>query len=165
MPPNPSFPMRKIHSLTATSGRKAPGFDHMPQQILLRDRLNGQPATHSVVMDWQDGVPLTPRTLIMERVRNEWEAQKAEREVNASGQLKPLVDRAMMERMNPFRFKSQGEAPVTLGSVTAMALEGFTRNSFFLLIDGQQITDLDQVITLKPTSDVTFVRLMPLKGG
>jgi hypothetical protein len=84
---------------------------------------------------------------------------------NASGQLKPLVDRAMMERMNPFRFKSQGEAPVTLGSVTAMALEGFTRNSFFLLIDGQQITDLDQVITLKPTSDVTFVRLMPLKGG
>jgi len=25
--------------------------------------------------------------------------------------------------------------------------------------------DLDQVITLRPTSDVTFVRLMPLKGG
>jgi hypothetical protein len=137
----------------------------MPQQILLRDRLNGQPPTQSVVMDWQDGIPLTPRTLIMERVRSEWEAQKAERDAVANGQLKPLVDQAMMGRMNPYRFKSKGETAVTLGSVTSLALEGFTRNSFFLLVDGQQITDLDQEITLRPTSDVTFVRLMPLKGG
>jgi hypothetical protein len=49
--------------------------------------------------------------------------------------------------------------------VTHLALDGFVRNAFFLVIDGRQATALDEVIPLRPTSNVTFVRLMPLKGG
>jgi hypothetical protein len=32
-------------------------------------------------------------------------------------------------------------------------------------VDGRQVTHLDEVILLRPTSHVTFVRLLPLKGG
>ena len=141
----------------------------MPLQLLLRDQVNGRPGDSALVMEWQDGVPLTPRTLILELVRAEWEARqeerKAERDGKARGALPPLVDAAMMQRMNPYRSKRLGEGPVTLESVTALALDGFARNAFFVVVDGRQVADLDEVVPLQPTSDVTFVRLMPLKGG
>jgi hypothetical protein len=136
--------------------------DEMLQQLHLRDRTYGRMATAPRVMDWQDSVPLTPRTLISERVRIEWEAQEAERLVEAGGTLPPLVDVAVMRRLNPYR---AAEAPVTLESVTALALDGFLRNAFFLVVDGRQATDLDEVIPLRPTSEVTFVRLLQLQGG
>jgi hypothetical protein len=74
----------------------------------------------------------------------------------------------MMRRLNPYRESPASPteaAPVTLESVTALALDGFRRNAFFLVVDGQQATDLDMPIQLRPTSEVTFVRLVPLKGG
>jgi hypothetical protein len=163
--------MRNIHPLPAVfPAPLAVEGDEMLQQLHLRDRTYGRMATAPRVMDWQDGVPLTPRTLISERVRIEWEAQQAEREAKARevaraaearGALPPLVDVAMMRRLNPYR----AEAPVTLESVIALALDGFLRNAFFLVVDGRQATDLDEVIPLRPTSDVTFVRLLPLQGG
>ena len=55
--------------------------------------------------------------------------------------------------------------PATLGSVTALALDGFVRNAFFLIVDGRQVTELDETIPFRPTSEVTFVRLVPLVGG
>jgi hypothetical protein len=145
--------------------------DEMLKQLHLRDRTYGRMPTAPRVMDWQDSVPLTPRTLISERVRIEWEVQDAEREAKiremaraaeARGSLPPLVDVAMMRRLNPYR---AAEVPVTLESVTALALDGFLRNAFFLVVDGRQATDLDEVIPLRPTSEVTFVRLLPLQGG
>ena len=145
----------------------------MLQQLHLRDRTYGRMATAPRVIDWRDGVPLTPRTLIAERVRIEWEAQEAERvakaredEARAARGAPPLVDIAMMRRLNPFRSAQAKEGkPITLESVTALALDGFLRNAFFLVVDGRQATDIDEAIPLKPTSDVTFVRLLPLQGG
>jgi hypothetical protein len=144
----------------------------MLQQLRLRDRTSGRPATAPLVMDWQDGVPLTPRTLICERVRIEWEAREAERAAEARaaearGSLPPLVDVAMMRRLNPYRSARVAEAGrrLTLEAATALALDGFLRNAFFLVVDGRQATDLDEVIPLRPASDVTFVRLLPLQGG
>jgi hypothetical protein len=141
------------------------------QQLIVRDQVHGRPPTDTFNMPWQDSVPLTPRMLIAERVRLEWETQEqerqAERDRKASGNSMsaPLVDGAMMQRMNPYRFGIRSGGTVTLKSVTDLAIEGFGRNAFFLIVDGRQIADLDEVIPFKPTSDVTFVRLIPLKGG
>src|SRR5262245_48578778 len=104
--------------------------DEMLQQLHLRDRTYGRMATAPRVIDWQDGGPLTPRTLICERVRIEWEAQEAEREAKAREDearaargAPPLVDIAMMRRLNPFRSAQAAEGkPITLESVTALAL-------------------------------------------
>ena len=47
----------------------------------------------------------------------------------------------------------------------AVALAAFARNGFFMIFDGRQITDLDDVLTVKDDSTVTFLRLVPLVGG
>ena len=45
------------------------------------------------------------------------------------------------------------------------ALDAFQRNGFLLLVDDRQLTDLDEEVVLKPGSQVTFLRLVPLVGG
>lgn len=47
----------------------------------------------------------------------------------------------------------------------AVALKAFARNGFFMIYDGRQIVDLDEVLTVEPESAVTFLRLVPLVGG
>ena len=47
----------------------------------------------------------------------------------------------------------------------AVALEAFARNGFFMIFDGRQVVDLDEVLTIEPDSAVTFLRLVPLVGG
>jgi hypothetical protein len=47
----------------------------------------------------------------------------------------------------------------------AVALEAFARNGFFMIFDGRQIVDLDEVLTVEQDSAVTFLRLVPLVGG
>jgi hypothetical protein len=52
-------------------------------------------------------------------------------------------------------FKAQFETAVT----------AFARNGFFILVDDNQLDDLDEVITLRPGTQVSFVKLTPLVGG
>jgi hypothetical protein len=46
-----------------------------------------------------------------------------------------------------------------------VATDAFTRNGFFVLVDGQQVTELDAELALDADSDVRFVRLVALVGG
>ena len=45
------------------------------------------------------------------------------------------------------------------------ALQSFKRKGFMIIVDEQQLEDLDECVTLKATSKVTFLRLTPLIGG
>jgi hypothetical protein len=45
------------------------------------------------------------------------------------------------------------------------ALEAFARNGFFMIFDGRQIIDLDEVLTIEDDSAAVFLRLVPLVGG
>ncbi|MGF1723148.1 hypothetical protein [Photobacterium nomapromontoriensis] len=45
------------------------------------------------------------------------------------------------------------------------AVEHFQRNGFFVLIDGKQITDLNQLIIWREGLNITFLQLVPLIGG
>jgi hypothetical protein len=47
----------------------------------------------------------------------------------------------------------------------AVALDAFARNGFFMIFDGRQIVDLDEVLIVEHDSAVTFLRLVPLVGG
>jgi hypothetical protein len=132
----------------------------MPQRLVLHDQSHGRPPAQALELEWQDGVPLTARKLIAERVRLEWQSQAAVRPAAAAGATR-------MHRLNPFRrdVSATAPAPETLEHATASALHGFARNAFFLVVDGRQVTGLDEMIPLRPISNVTFVRLVPLNGG
>ncbi|MGJ5204810.1 hypothetical protein [Bradyrhizobium sp. HKCCYLR20261] len=59
------------------------------------------------------------------------------------------------------------KSPVVVRSepLVATALAAFARSGFFMIFDGRQIEDLDEVLTVEPDSAVTFLRLVPLVGG
>jgi hypothetical protein len=122
-----------------------------------------------MVLDWRAGTQLTARTLITERIRIEWEARQAERAAGGNDTLPPLVTLETMQRLNPYWGPRRGtggkKSPETLEAVTKVALEGFRRNAFFLIVDGRQVTELDEAIPFRTTSQVTFLRLVPLVGG
>jgi hypothetical protein len=46
-----------------------------------------------------------------------------------------------------------------------LAQEAFTRNGFFLLVDDRQVQSLNETVTIAPTTQVSFVKLVPLVGG
>lgn len=45
------------------------------------------------------------------------------------------------------------------------AFEAFASNGFFMIFDGRQVTDLDEVLHIHHDSTLTFIRLTPLVGG
>ncbi|MEV7328837.1 hypothetical protein [Micromonospora sp. NPDC093244] len=48
---------------------------------------------------------------------------------------------------------------------TRVALEGFVRNRFVVLVDDRQVTALDDKVNLHAGSRITFLKLVPLVGG
>jgi hypothetical protein len=45
------------------------------------------------------------------------------------------------------------------------ALNAFTRNGFFLLVNDRQIENMDEEIAIGLNTQVAFVKLVPLVGG
>ncbi len=46
-----------------------------------------------------------------------------------------------------------------------VALDAFQKNSYFVLVDDQQVESLTQEVQIRPNSSVSFVQLVPLVGG
>jgi len=45
------------------------------------------------------------------------------------------------------------------------AIKLFKNNGFFIIVDGKQITELDEMIMLRENSQIEFFRLAQLVGG
>ncbi len=45
------------------------------------------------------------------------------------------------------------------------ACTSFERNGFLVLVDGRQVSELDERIDLLADSEIQFVKLVPLVGG
>jgi hypothetical protein len=117
------------------------------------DHAGAQPPIAVGSLSWSEGVPITARLLITERVRRELETL-FERFDARGGELPA----ALVTLSADTRAMTPDEAIET-------ALRAFSANRFFLLVDRRQITDLDAPFPLTPASNVVFLRLMPLKGG
>ncbi|MEJ0049164.1 MAG: hypothetical protein WDN04_25920 [Rhodospirillales bacterium] len=50
-------------------------------------------------------------------------------------------------------------------AMVGVALAGFERNRFFVLVNDRQVTALDEVVPLADATEVTFLHLTPLRGG
>ena len=48
---------------------------------------------------------------------------------------------------------------------TERALRAFKKGRFVVVVDGRQVNEADDKVTLTPDSTVTFVRLVPVRGG
>jgi hypothetical protein len=117
------------------------------------DQAGAQPPIAVGSLSWSEGVPITARLLIAERVRGEFE-RLFERFDAPGGEL-PAALVAL----------SANARAMTPDEAIETALRGFSANRFFLLVDRRQIVDLDTAFPLTPKSAVVFLRLTPLKGG
>ena len=103
---------------------------------------------------------LTLRELIRHRVREEVARYNLDRGPNFFGLVQPSDTEATL---NGYRLR----APRTLDweRQADIAVGGFTKNAFFVLVGNRQVDDLDEALELHEADDLAFVRLVPLVGG
>jgi hypothetical protein len=124
--------------------------------LTLRDQVMARPAEPSLVLPWREGAPMRLADLIRERVMLEWDR----REDGEGFAGRPLVEAGASPGGG-----RRGAGLLTRDEAVALALDGFRRNAFFVVVDDRQVTELDAEIRIAPETAITFVRLLPLVGG
>ena len=104
---------------------------------------------------------ITVRDLIKRRVCDEVDRFNAQQNQAVFQGLVQPTDTEV--ELNGYRMRS----PRLLDADTqcAAALEAFTTNGFFMLVDDHQVEALDEEIAIGPATRVSFVKLVPMVGG
>jgi hypothetical protein len=103
---------------------------------------------------------ITVRDLIRERVSHEVEEYNRQKPDTFRG----LVQPSDSERtLNGYRLKQ----PRAIDAATqlAKAIDAFRGNQIIMIVDDRQVESLDDEITVRPSTRVSFLRLTPLVGG
>ena len=104
---------------------------------------------------------ITLRELITQRIHEEVDNfnQQQEHQLFAG-----LVQPSDTEKtLNGYRMRKPRR--VEYDKQLDLALKAFGSNGFFVLVNDKQVEDLDETLTLREDSQVSFVKLVPLVGG
>lgn len=131
----------------------------MPVSITVRDETTSGHVTDALTLDFPHE-RVTARELIRSRVYQEVEDYNRRKPDHFRGLVRPADAEQTPNgsRLGPHRridWKEQYER----------ALEAFERNGFFILVDDRQVEALDEELTLRHDTRVSFLRLVPLVGG
>jgi hypothetical protein len=128
-------------------------------RLTLRDQTSTGRSTATVVLE---DIPsaITLRDLIRTRVREEVARYNAAPKPIFTGLVMP--EGALP---GPDGFAMWAPRQVDWERQADRAVDAFGRNGFFVLVDGRQVTELDEALDLTADSDVRFLRLVPLVGG
>ncbi len=103
---------------------------------------------------------LTIKDIIIARVQAEVEAYNAKLPEYFNGLVQPTDAERVL---NGYRLRER--RLIDAEKQAYIALKAFQDNRFFILIDNQQADDLEELITLRKNSEISFVKLTPLIGG
>ncbi|MBV8437295.1 MAG: hypothetical protein JOY95_07260 [Silvibacterium sp.] len=131
----------------------------MPITVHIRDEvIPGQLSPAESVLVSQ--AVTTARELIRSRIQQEVERHNQSLPEVFCGLVQPEESERIL---NGFRMKVR--RPLDWNAQFEKACAGFQRNGFLLIVDGSQISELDEPIELRAQSEVQFVKLVPLVGG
>ena len=103
---------------------------------------------------------VTVRDIIEARVRAEVDAYNKK----LPDYFKGLIEPTDAEKtLNGFKLRSGKQ--IDPEKQVYVALNAFQKNGFFVLLDNQQCTSLEQQVTLTSGTQISFVKLTPLVGG
>lgn len=102
----------------------------------------------------------TVKQIVELRVRSEVAAYNKRRDDYFVGLVQPSETE---KTVNGFKMKKLHEIDVE--KQVYVALDAFTKNGYFVLIDHMQAESLEQQIVLTDQSEISFVKLTPLVGG
>lgn len=105
---------------------------------------------------------ITARQLIESRIRLEVEHYNNSKRIERfNGLVQPTAFESELNGYTAHYPRRQIDADLQY----MRALEAFSRNGFFLLVDDKQVTELDTKVALSEVSIVQFIKLVPLVGG
>jgi hypothetical protein len=139
------------------------------ESISVEGKLIGQ--KRPLFTGWQVALPpaghaLTLNDLIALIVAEEVRAfQKRQQERRLARILSPAEIQEGVEHGKVDLGERELNQPVDEAGAVVNALQAFEDGLYFVFVDGQQLTGLDQNVSLKPGSLVSFVRLVALAGG
>ena len=109
--------------------------------------------------------PFLLRTLLASLVESEVQAFAARQEQRAL--LRFMTNEQISEGIARGKVVPHGEAPqsVDLHDAVAAAMQAFQDRLYLVLVDGEPIDSLDDVVELHTDSRITLVRLVALIGG
>jgi hypothetical protein len=106
----------------------------------------------------------TERVPVRELIRGRVYQEVSEYNASLSGLFRGLVQPTEAERvLNGYRLPARRR--IDWEQQYERALEAFQSNGFALLVDDRQVESLDEVLDLRPETEVTFLKLVPLVGG
>ena len=109
---------------------------------------------------WLETGRITARELIRRRIEQEVETYNQ----NLPEVFAGLVQPEQSERLlNGYRVKTRQQ--LDAAQQFQRACSSFANNGFLLLVDGRQVTALDDELDLANGSEVDFLKLVPLIGG
>ena len=127
--------------------------------VTVRDETSGGESLRSFELELPDPT-VSARELIRARVFEEVQAHNRSRPDRYAGLVQPTDT----ERdLNGYRFRKRRR--LDWQKQVDVALAAFESNGFLLLVDDHQVTSLDEEVRLRPGSQVSFLKLVPLVGG
>lgn len=130
--------------------------------LTVRDETATGSVTHELTLDVLSET-ITVRELIRSRVYQEvadYNLKRSQQDANFNGLVTPedaekTLNGTRTRRARVIDWKAQFEK----------ACEAFSHNGFFILIDDRQAETLDETVTIRHDTKVSFVKLVPLVGG
>lgn len=103
---------------------------------------------------------VTIQEIIEARVRQEVENYNNKQPEYYNGLIEPTDAEKTING-----YKLHNRKPIDAEKQVYTALDAFQKNGFFVLVDNQQYTTLNQRILLTGSTHVSFIKLTPLVGG
>lgn len=127
--------------------------------IAIKDENFSGSIIHEINLDFQQE-NVTVRDIITQRVIHEVENYNQKVPAYFNG----LVEPSDAEKtINGFKLTTR--KMIDAEKQVYVALDAFTKNGYFLLIDTIQSESLEQEVFLKSTTSISFIKLTPLVGG
>ncbi len=141
----------------------------MPARLTIRDEGLGASSGQDVD-SYELTVPderLTIRELIRERVYQEVDDHNRRARAGEDNRFRGLVRPRDLEELLNSAAAREKRTPrqIDWQAQFELATEAFVDRRVLVLIGEKQATDLDEVFTISPGLEVTFLRLVPLVGG
>ena len=127
--------------------------------LTVYDESTGGERTHALDLRF-----LTARITVRELLRKRVFEEVQEYNVKQPEHFRGLVQPTDAERvLNGYRLRERRR--IDWEEQYERAVEAFVKNGFFILVGNRQVESLDEEITIRVDTEVSFIRLVPLVGG
>lgn len=128
--------------------------------ILIKDQTIAGKDINTITLEFKDE-EITLRELISDRVTFEVEKYNEKEDKPYFGLVTPERVEAVLNK----KHKPKPSRLIDVEKQIYVALDGFLKNQFFVLIDDRQIDDLEYKLQVNSITSVQFIKMTPLVGG